>query len=180
MEGISVKGCISRVPQVWLYMYLHPSAVRAFGKVVGGVELKSQGRWRGLASKSCHSTKHTVISILVLALPHYMYPYPYVCVSLYFGISYMYSPRETSIVKGLLQGEGTHTHDTMTTTHCSWDIDIWSCSKSMITAGKLFIEKYKIQHLQVCNRWFPSCLLPLFQSESLCRALHMDISFIHK
>ena len=30
------------------------------------------------------------------------------------------------------------------------------------------------------NRQFPSCLSPLFQSESKCEAFHMKISFIHK
>ena len=29
------------------------------------------------------------------------------------------------------------------------------------------------------NRRFPSCLSPLFQSESQCEAFHMEISFIH-
>ena len=29
------------------------------------------------------------------------------------------------------------------------------------------------------NRRFPSCLSPLFQSESKCEAFHMEISFIH-
>ena len=29
------------------------------------------------------------------------------------------------------------------------------------------------------NRWFPSCLSPLFQSESWCKVFHMEISFIH-
>ena len=31
----------------------------------------------------------------------------------------------------------------------------------------------------LCNRQFPSCLSPLFQSESWCEAFHMEISFIH-
>ena len=29
------------------------------------------------------------------------------------------------------------------------------------------------------NRRFPSCLSPLFQSESKCEAFHMETSFIH-
>ena len=29
------------------------------------------------------------------------------------------------------------------------------------------------------NRRFPSCLSPLFQSESQCEAFHMEICFIH-
>ena len=29
------------------------------------------------------------------------------------------------------------------------------------------------------NRRFPSCISPLFQSESKCEAFHMEISFIH-
>ena len=31
----------------------------------------------------------------------------------------------------------------------------------------------------VPNRRFPSCISPLFQSESKCEAFHMEISFIH-
>ena len=30
-----------------------------------------------------------------------------------------------------------------------------------------------------CNRRFPSCISPLFQSKSSCKAFHMEISFIH-
>ena len=30
-----------------------------------------------------------------------------------------------------------------------------------------------------CNRWFPSCISPLFQSKSQCEAFHMEISFIY-
>ena len=32
---------------------------------------------------------------------------------------------------------------------------------------------------QNINRQFPSCLSPLFQSESKCEAFHIEISFIH-
>ena len=31
----------------------------------------------------------------------------------------------------------------------------------------------------LCNRRFPSCLSPLFHSESQCEAFHMEIRFIH-
>ena len=33
--------------------------------------------------------------------------------------------------------------------------------------------------LSDCNRRFPSCLSPLFQSESYCEAFHLEIGFIH-
>ena len=29
------------------------------------------------------------------------------------------------------------------------------------------------------NRWFPSCISPLFQSKSYCEAFHLEISFSH-
>ena len=39
------------------------------------------------------------------------------------------------------------------------------------------ISKHLKQY--VSNRQFPSCLSPLFQSDSKCEAFHMEISFIH-
>ena len=44
--------------------------------------------------------------------------------------------------------------------------------------GKHHIESVRIP-LKAQNRRFPSCISPLFQSESLCEAFHMEISFIH-
>ena len=41
---------------------------------------------------------------------------------------------------------------------------------------KLFCAKRKTSQ---CSGRFPSCLSPLFQSESLCKGFHMEISFIH-
>ena len=35
------------------------------------------------------------------------------------------------------------------------------------------------RHMKMLCRRFPSCLSPLFQSESWCEAFHMEISFVH-
>ena len=39
--------------------------------------------------------------------------------------------------------------------------------------------KGEVNYKCTFNRRFPSCLSPLFQSESKCKAFHMEISFIH-
>ena len=44
---------------------------------------------------------------------------------------------------------------------------------------KMFWKGWIALCVHLCNRWFPSCIWPLFQSESKCKAFHMEISFIH-
>ena len=44
---------------------------------------------------------------------------------------------------------------------------------------KMFWKGWIAPCVHLCNRWFPSCISPLFQSESKCKAFHMEISFIH-
>ena len=41
------------------------------------------------------------------------------------------------------------------------------------------IGRQNMKVVVIVNRRFPSCLSPLFQSESLCEVFHMEISFIH-
>ena len=48
---------------------------------------------------------------------------------------------------------------------------------SQSTAPNLWCS-FKLSDVRF-NRRFPSCLSPLFQSESKCKAFHMEISFIH-
>ena len=56
------------------------------------------------------------------------------------------------------------------------------CSHSrylhQLTVVVLFYD-YCNQYNSTGNRRFPSCLSSLFQSESWCKAFHMEISFIH-
>ena len=48
----------------------------------------------------------------------------------------------------------------------------------LYTKGKRFILFLR-EILNLSNRRFPSCLSPLFQNECKCKALHVEISFIH-
>ena len=41
------------------------------------------------------------------------------------------------------------------------------------------VERFGEENYVTCNRWLPSYLSSLFQSEAYCKAFHMEISFIH-
>ena len=41
---------------------------------------------------------------------------------------------------------------------------------------RLSLSSVTVAHMH-CNRPFPNCLVPLFQSESWCIAFHVNISF---
>ena len=56
-----------------------------------------------------------------------------------------------------------------------------SCGQCSIEklAGDLLLVLEFVPKESEANRRFPSCLSPLFQSESKCEAFHMEIYFIH-